>query len=173
MPDKNVPTEEAKWWIDRGPARERHKKEQLEKGIVEQWARELLRDYNQDQAVRNVVNINERLLKEFTMAPGEWGYLSLGVGTFPEKELARIKGALKLPPYARALLIDAGYSVRILITGEPLGERLVDVQLTERPSLDYWVNGELSAERLYGSVEEALRKIRASLDGYLRPPAPP
>ena len=175
MPEeKKTPAEEAKWWIDRGPVKEREKREktQLGQGLIEQWVYQLLKDYKQEQAVRNVVDMNKQLLPGFPAAPREGGYYSLGVGNYPATGLAKIKEALQLPPYARALAIDAGYSLRILITGEPVGERLLDLNFTEAPSLDYWVGGELVEEGLFASVEQALKRLRGSLHGYLNPPEP-
>ncbi len=168
--EKTAPVEEAKWWIDRGPVKEREKETQLGRGIIEKWVYGMLKDYSQDQAVRNVVDINQRILKELSVSPGEWGYLSLGVGSYPANGLAKIKSSLQLPSHARALAIDAGYSVRVMITGEPIGERFVDINFTEAPSLDYWVGGELVEERLFSNIDETLKKLRASLDGYLNPP---
>lgn len=168
--EKTPPVEEVKWWIDRGPVKEREKETALGRGIIEKWVYGLLKDYSQDRAVRNVVDINPRILKELFVAPGEWGYLSLGVGNYPESKLAKIKASLLLPSQARALVIDAGYSVRLLITGEPVGARVMDINFTEFPSLDYWVNGELIEERVFSGIEDALRKFKGSLDSYLSPP---
>jgi hypothetical protein len=67
-------------------------------------------------------------------------------------------------------VIDAGYSVRVVITAEPIGERYVDINFTEAPSLDYWVGGQLIEERVFSNVGEALNKIRPSLPRYLNPP---
>lgn len=171
MADEKTPTvEESKWWIDRGPVKEREKETQLGRGIIEKWVYEMLKDYKQEQAVRNVVDINRRLLKEISLPAGEWTYFSLGVGNYPAKELARIKSSLSLPRDARALVIDAGYSVRVLITGETVGEKTVDINFTEAPSLDYWMGDELIEERLFTNVDEALRQIRTLLTGYLNPP---
>lgn len=168
--EKTTSREESKWWIDRGPVKEREKKAQLGRGLIEQWVYEMLKDYSQDQAVRNVVDINQRILKELSAASQQWGYLSLGVGTYPAARLSRIKSSLPLPPNARVLAIDAGYSIRVLITGEPLGERLVDINFTEAPSLDYWAGGELVEERLFPNLDEALKKLRPLLPRYLNPP---
>lgn len=170
--EKTPPVEEVKWWIDRGPVKEREKESALGRGIIEKWTYELLKDYKQEQAVRNVVDINPRTLKELSFPAGDWGYISLGVGSYPANGLAKIKSFLALPANARGLIIDAGYSVRVLITGEPVGERLVDINFTECPSLDYWIENELVEERLFSSVDDALKKIRGHLPNYINPPGP-
>jgi hypothetical protein len=169
MPDEKTETlEETKWWIDRGPVKEREKTRAPVPGIVEKWAYELLRGYNQDQAAKNLVDINPRLLKELSAGPGEWGYFSMDVGTYPKEKLAKIKNGLPLPTGARGLIVDAGYSVRIVITGEPVGERYVDINFTDAPALDYWVSGQLVEERVFSNVGEALKRIRPDLPKYLK-----
>ena len=59
--EKTAPFEETKWWIDRGPVKEREKPVAPIKGIIEKWAYELLKGYNQDQAAKNLVDINPRM----------------------------------------------------------------------------------------------------------------
>lgn len=169
--EKTANFEETKWWIDRGPVKERDKSAEPIKGIIEKWAYELLKNYNQDQAAKNLVDINSKILNGMSVGPGTWGYYSLDVGTYPPEKLAKIKSSLPLPPSTRGIVIDAGYSVRVIITGEPVGERYVDINFTDAPSLDYWVNGQLVEERVFSNVGEALKRIRANLPDYLRPPA--
>jgi hypothetical protein len=162
--------EETKWWIDRGPAvKEREKAAAPERGIIEKWAYELLRNYNQDQAAKNLVDINTKLLHGLAVSPGEWGYCSLEIGNYPPEKLAKIKSGLPLPSGTRGIIIDAGYSVRIIITAEPVGGRYVDINFTDAPSLDYWVKGQLVEERVYSNVGEALKRIRPALPHYLNP----
>ena len=62
---------------------------------------------------------------------------------------------------------------RIIITGEPVGERFVDINFTDSPSLDYWVKGQLVEERVFANVGEALKWIRPDLPSYLNPPEDP
>jgi len=163
--------DETKWWIDRGPAvKEREKTATPERGIIEKWAYELLRNYNQDQAAKNLVDINAKLLQGLSVPAGQWGYYSLEIGSYPAEKLSKIKNGLPLPAASRGLVIDAGYSVRIIITGEPVGERYVDINFTESPSLDYWLNGQLVEERVYPNIGEALKRIRTELPRYLNPP---
>jgi hypothetical protein len=167
--DKIESLEETKWWIDRGPVKEREKPATAVRGIIEKWAYELLKGYNQDQAAKNLVDINPRILKELSVAPGEWGYFSLEVGTYPAEKLAKIKSGLPLPAGARGLIVDAGYSVRVVMTAEPPGERYVDINFTDAPSLDYWVRGQLVEERVFSNIGEALKRIRPHLPRYLNP----
>ena len=167
--EKTQPFEETKWWIDRGPVKEREKPAEPVKGIIEKWAYELLKNYNQDQAQKNLVDINSKILKGMSIAAGEWGYYSLDVGSYPPDKLAKIKSSLPLPAGSRGIVIDAGYSVRVIITGEPVGERYVDINFTDSPSLDYWVNGQLIEERVFSNVGEALKRIRPDLADFLRP----
>ena len=167
--EKTQPFEETKWWIDRGPVKEREKPAEPVKGIIEKWAYELLKNYNQDQAQKNLVDINSKILKGISIAAGEWGYYSLDVGNYPPDKLAKIKSSLPLPAGSRGIVIDAGYSVRVIITGEPVGERYVDINFTDSPSLDYWVNGQLVEERVFSNVGEALKRIRPDLADFLKP----
>jgi hypothetical protein len=165
-----APVEEVKWWIDRGPVKEREKQSQLGRGIIEKWTYELLKDYRQEQAVKNVVDINPRTLKDLSQAPLGWNYVSLGVGVYPPERLEKIKKTLTLPRDARALLIDAGYSVRLLITGEPVGERLLDINFIDAPSLDFFVKNELIEEKLFPNLEVTLRNLQNKLASYLIAP---
>ena len=161
--------EESKWWIDRGPKKkEAGAAEGEQKGIIERWAFELLKDYQQERALKNIVNINQRAIVGFDAEGKRWGYVSLGVGRFPQKRLNHIREALRIPRYAKTLIIDAGYSVRFLITGDPPGEKVVEINFTEAPSMDYWINNELVEERLFNSIDDALRRLRQALHRYLR-----
>ncbi|HEX7231060.1 MAG TPA: hypothetical protein VF452_11760 [Candidatus Binatia bacterium] len=169
--EKTQAFEETKWWIDRGPVKEREKPAAAPvKGIVERWAYDLLKNYNQDQAAKNLVDINNKILRNLSIGPGEWGYYSLEIGTYPLEKLNKIKSGLPLPSGARGVVVDAGFSVRVIITGEPVGARFIDINFTDAPSLDYWVNGQLVEERLFANMGEALKRIRIDLTDYLRPP---
>src|SRR5262245_24839820 len=167
------PFEETKWWIDRRAVKERDKSAEPVKGIIEKWAFDLLKNYNQDEAAKNLVDINRKIFHGLTIAPGEWGYYSLEVGTYSAEKLAKIKSGLPLPPGSRGIVIDAGFSVRVIITGEPVGERYIDINFVDTPSLDYWVNGQLIEERVFSNVGEALKRIRPDLPSYLNPPSEP
>lgn len=160
--------QETKWWIDTGVRLGQETNEREPKGVIERWAFELLKDYRQEQALHNIVNINGQVLRELGNSEERWVYVSLGVGEFPTKRLNHIKDSLRIPRYARALVVDASYSVRLLVTGDPPGEKLLDINFTESPSLDYWINGELIEEQLFRSIDDALKRLRNSVHRYLR-----
>ena len=163
------PFEESKWWIDRRPVKERDKSAEPVRGIIEKWAIDLLKNYNQEEAAKNLVDINQRIFKGLTIRPGEWGYYSLEVGTYPAERVAKIKNSLPLPAGTRGIVIDAGFSVRVMITAEPVGERYIDINFVEAPALDYWVQGQLVEERVFSNMGEALKRIRQDLPRYLNP----
>ena len=170
MADEKAPAfEETKWWIDRRAVKERDKSAAPVKGIIEKWAVELLEHYNQDEAAKNLVDINLKIFRELTIEPGQWGYYSLDVGKYPAEKLEKIKSGLPLPPGARGIVIDAGFSVRVMITGEPVGERYVDINFVDAPSLDYWVKSQLIEERVFSNIGEALKRIRPDLPSYVIP----
>ncbi len=173
--DRNTSVQEVKWWIDTGIKQRSETGEREPIGVIERWAFDLLKDYRQEQALRNIVDINGQVLRELGNNEDRWVYLSLGVGEFPLKRLNYIKDSLRLPRYARALAIDAGYSIRVLLTGNPPGEKVLDINFTEAPSLDYWIDGELMEEQMFRSVEDALKRLRNSVHRYLRksPTDPP
>ena len=160
--------QEVKWWIDTGAKRQQEADERVPTGVIERWAFELLKDYRQERALQNIVDINGQVLRELGTNEDRWVYVSLGVGEFPVKRLNYIKDSLRLPRYARALAIDAGYSIRVLITGNPPGEKVLDINFTEAPSLDYWTNNELIEEQMFRSIEDALKRLRNSIHRYLR-----
>ena len=166
--DRDTAVQEVKWWIDTGTKRQQETAERVPTGVIERWAFDLLKDYRQERALQNIVDINGQALREFTNNEDRWLYLSLGVGEFPLKRLNYIKDSLRMPRYARALAIDAAYSVRVLITGNPPGEKVLDINFTEAPSLDYWINGELVEEQMFRSIEDALKRLRNSVHRYLR-----
>ena len=170
MADEKAPAfEETKWWIDRRAVKERDKSAAPVRGIIEKWAVDLLEHYNQDEAAKNLVDINLKIFRELTIEPGQWGYFSLDIGTAPQEKLEKIRAALPLPPGARGIVIDAGFSVRVMITGEPVGERYVDINFVDAPSLDYWVKSQLIEERVFSNIGEALKRIRPDLPRYVIP----
>ncbi len=164
--------EETKWWIDRG-RRSRSAKKSADAGqeaSSRNGPTSCCENYNQDRSgekSRRYQHQNFQGARRVDLASGD---------ITPSKSAStrrtswrRSKAALPLPPGARGIVIDAGYSVRVMITGEPVGERYVDINFADAPSLDYWVKGQLVEERVFSNVGEALKRIRAELPRYLTP----
>ena len=68
---------------------------------------------------------------------------------------------MPLPIGTRGIVIDAGFFRPVIITGEPVGERYIDINFCRRAiALDYWVRlGQLIEERVFSNVGEALKRI--------------
>ena len=78
-----------------------------------------------------------------------------------------MKSAFPIPPGGRGVIIDSGTSVRLIMTGDPSGERLVEVRLGDESSFDAWVQGEWVGEALFRNFDEALRRAPALVHEYL------
>jgi hypothetical protein len=89
--------------------------------------------------------------------------------SYPERELERIKRLVVLPAYARGVIVDCGRSVRLLITGTTIGERLLELALGEAPSFDCWVHHEWVREAVFDDADKALRALRGFIKQYLSP----
>jgi hypothetical protein len=86
---------------------------------------------------------------------------------FSQKTLERIKDTVALPPGGRALAVDSGVSLRVILTGQPSGERLVELRFGEESSFDAWVDGEWVDEALFGRLQEALKAAPAFVAKHL------
>ena len=113
------------------------------------------------------MDINGQALRELGNNEDRWVYVSLGVGEFPVKRLNYIKDSLRLPRYARALAIDAGYSIRVLITGNPPGEKVLDINFTEAP-----LPGLLEQQRADRGADVPLHRGRPQAPPELDSPLP-
>jgi hypothetical protein len=125
--------------------------------------------FNQETARSRLTDLNLKLLMQANPPDGGWGYVQLAETTFPERERERIKEQVALPGYARAVLVDCGRSVRILLTGTPLGRRILDLTLGDNPSFDCWIDGEWVREQLFRDSRSALGALRRYIPQYLSP----
>jgi hypothetical protein len=162
--------EDSRWWIDRGPRKTKEKPSEAPLSLGGASYDEL-RGYDQEKVRASLSHINLKLLEETNPFPGSWNYVSLK----PERrklleEFEKLKKACPLPEPLRGVAIDCGYSLRLLITGEPLGAKILEVHLSDAPSLDFWELGHLVREGLFSSREEALEAVREFLPELLLPP---
>ncbi|HUI27616.1 MAG TPA: hypothetical protein VL403_16150 [Candidatus Kryptonia bacterium] len=126
-------------------------------------------DFEQDRARERLTDNNLKLLQQANPPEAGWGYVQLAETTYPTRELDRIKQLINLPPYARGAIMDSGRTVRVLVTGTPIGERILELALGEAPSFDCWVDGEWVREELFDDVNAAVKAFRRFIVQYLSP----
>lgn len=83
--------------------------------------------FDQEQATQRLTDLNLEFLDEGRPEPNE---------SVPAGQIERIKRRLPLPPGARGVIVDSGRSVRFIITGDPVGERVLEFTLGEESSFD-------------------------------------
>jgi hypothetical protein len=161
------PTVENRWWVDHGkdakgnplprpPAQFGHRFFRTGEGFEQERARVRLTDSNL------------KWLEEANPAPGTWAVVHVLSGErVPEPRVEKVKRAFAIPPRGRGVLIDSGTSIRAIVTGEPVGERLVEVRLGDESSFDAWVHGEWVREALFRDFDDALRRAPALVREYL------
>lgn len=125
--------------------------------------------FNQEVARSRLTDLNLKLLMEANPPEGGWGYVQLAETRFPERDRERIKEQVALPAYARGVLVDCGRSVRLLFTGTPLGQRVIDLTLGESPSLDCWIDNEWVRERLFRDTRSAMQALTRAIAEVLSP----
>lgn len=83
--------------------------------------------FDQEQATQRLTDLNLEFLDEGRPEPTE---------SVPAGQIERIKRRLPLPPGARGVIVDSGRSVRCIITGDPVGERVLEFTRGEESSFD-------------------------------------
>jgi hypothetical protein len=161
------PTVANRWWVDLGGT-EKVKTRQPQGPAGSQFF-QVAHDFEQEQARERLTDNNLRLVHAAEPPEGQWGYVRLADTSYPERELERIKRLVALPAYARGVIVDCGRSVRLLITGTPIGERLLELTLGEAPSFDCWVHHEWVHEAVFEDADKALRALRGFVSAYLSP----
>jgi hypothetical protein len=169
-PEGSPPAVKDRWWVET-----RDKKREREVPVAAPAAPVGSKFYrsgigfNQETARSRLTDLNLKLLMQANPPEGDWGYVQLAETTFSERERERIKEQVGLPRYARGVLVDCGRSVRLLITGTPLGQRILDLTLGDNPSFDCWIDGEWVREQLFRDTRGALGALRRYIPQYLSP----
>ena len=161
------PTVTNRWWVDLGGTEKTRPKRPP--GPAGSQLFQVGRDFEQEKAKEQLTDHNLRLLMAADPPNGGWGYVRLGDSSYPERELERVKKLVALPPYARGVIIDCGRSIRLLVTGTPVGERLLELALGEAPSFDCWVRNEWVREALFEDADKALKALQRYMREYLSP----
>ena len=161
------PTVENRWWVDQGKDA---KGEPIERPPAKYGARFFRTGagFEQHRAQRRLTDLNLKWFDEAPGDPGSWAVLHiLERDRFNANRVEKAKAALPVPRRGRAVLIDSGASLRAIITGDPLGERLVEIRLGEDNSFDAWVQGEWVHEAFFRNFDDALRRAPALVRAYV------
>jgi hypothetical protein len=118
------------------------------------------RDYNQDRAKEDLTDNNLRIARAANPQPGQWVYVAMTEEHYPARLIKRIKDEFRLPREARGVILDHGRVVRLLVCGPQLEDWMLDVTLSDEPSVDVYVWNTMHRERLFKRAEEALRQAR-------------
>jgi hypothetical protein len=130
------------------------------------------RGYDQDRAKEDLTDNNLRIARAANPQPGQWVYVAMTEEHYPARLIKRIKDEFHLPREARGIVLDHGRVVRLLVCGPQLEDWMLDVTLSDEPSVDVYVWNTMHRERLFKRAEEALRQARRwALNLIEHPPA--
>jgi len=168
--DGSPPAVKDRWWVETGEKRrERPAPAPVPAAPVGSKFYRSGIGFNQETARSRLTDLNLKLLMQANPPEGGWGYVQLAETTYPERDRERIKEQIGLPAYARGVVVDCGRSVRLLITGSPIGQRILDLTLGDNPSFDCWIDGEWVREQLFRDSRGALGALRRYMSEYLSP----
>jgi hypothetical protein len=159
-----------RWWVD-SSGKERAKPQPAPANIAGAKFFRAGIGFSQEPARERLTDNNLRIVKAAMPEEGRWSYVKLGEQSFSERERERISREIALPSYARGVLVDCGRSVRLLVTGTPIGERLLDLTLNEAPSFDCWIRDEWVREIVFKDTTAAIRAFKRLIPEYLSPEA--
>jgi hypothetical protein len=158
-----------RWWVELGGA----EKARAPKPITPVGSRfyKAGEGFEQERARDCLTDNNMKVLRSADPPEGAWAYVSLATTKCSERHLERIKKIVSLPRYARGVVVDCGRAVRLLVTGTPVGEHLLELTLGGAPSFDCWVHHEWVREVVFDNPEKAMRAFRGLVKEYLSPEA--
>lgn len=162
---------ENRWWVETTVKRPKAAAAKEPRLPVAMGFYSVAGDYDQERAKQHLTDNNLNIAREARPEQGQWAYLAMTEERYPEHLTRRIKDAFGLPREARGIVIDHGRLLRLLICGPELEDWMIDVTLTEEPSVDVYVWSTLQRERLFKRAEEALRQARRWAINLLKNPA--
>lgn len=161
-----------RWWIDQGKPRDRPTRAPDETTAGARFFRAGI-GYDQEMARARLTDLNNKLLAEGKPPPNGWGYLRMTRERFSPRTFEQIKRAVPLGAGVRALAVDSGVSMRVILTAEPPGERLLELRFGEESSFDAWIEGEWLEEVLFRRLRDALQAAPRFVARYLPVPDGP
>jgi hypothetical protein len=167
-PRGDGPAVENRWWVDTGKPAERARVAPPERPPCGSRFFDIGYEFDQDRARTRLTDINLKFLEEARPTLGQWSTLYMvPAERVPAAEIEHSVRRLALPPNAHGVIVDSGRSARFIITGEQIGERILEFTLGEASSFDCWVRGDWVHEELFPTKEEALRKAGPYVKHYL------
>jgi hypothetical protein len=177
---ESKPAVENRWWVDTGTATHKPSTAKPAAPVEEGTGRPVRvvgerlfragRGFDQDRARARLTGSNLNWIREANPPEDGWAYLAPTESRSRDDMVARVKSAVRLPSGARAVLIDSGTSLRVVATGTPVGERMVELTIGGESSFDAWVGEDWVCERVYRNRDRALREASGLLARYLGPP---
>jgi hypothetical protein len=158
----HTPNVENRWWVETTVKRPREGKSEqdLPKLPVAAGFYTVARDYDQERAKDDLTDNNLRIAREANPQPGQWVYVPMTEDHYPERLTKRVKDEFRLPREARGVILDHGRLVRLLVCGPELADWMIDVTLSEEPSIEVYVWSTMYRERMFKRAEDALRQAR-------------
>jgi hypothetical protein len=172
-PPDGTPTVQNRWWVDTDKSSDAAKASaKTVRASIGSRFFDIGYEFDQEHAKRRLTDSNLKFLDEGRPDANEWRLIRMVPHeAVPPEHLESLKRCLPLPPGARGVIVDSGRSVRFIITGDPVGERVLEFTLGEESSFDCWIRGEWVREELFRDLEDALHHARPFVGRYLGVPA--
>ena len=156
------PNVENRWWVETNVKRPKQTKSELEMPQlpVAMSFYAVGKDYDQDRAKDDLTDNNLRIAREANPPQGDWVYVPMTEEHCPPRMLTRVKEEFRIPREARGIVLDHGRLMRLLICGPGIEDWMIDVTLSDEPSVDVYVWSVMQRERLFKRAEEALKQAR-------------
>jgi hypothetical protein len=153
---------ENRWWVETATKKLRLSKAETElpQLPIAMSFYAVAKDYNQDRAKDDLTDNNLRIAIAANPPPGDWAYVPMTEEHYPPRLVKRIKDEFRLPREARAIVLDHGRLLRLLICGPALEDWMIDITLADEPSVDVYVWSAMQRERLFKRAEDALKQAR-------------
>lgn len=171
-PEGGAPAVKDRWWVDTGDKKRERSAPAMPAAPAPPVGSRFYRSavgFEQEAARSRLTDNNLKLLREANPLDGTWGYIQLAEKPHKVDNRERLVSQLTLPPYARGVVVDCGRTLRFVVSGEPLGQRLLDLTLGEPPSLDVYVDGDWVRERTFRDQRSALGAFRRAIVDFLSP----
>lgn len=172
--DEQKPAVENRWWVDTGTNKERSAVARApapDDGtgpIIGQRFFDVGLGFDQDRAQKQLTDSNLNLIREANPSEGTWEYMCMIEDQSSPERLAKVKRMLRLPKWARGVLVDSGSSIRAIATGDPVGENIVELTIGSQSSFDAWARGEWVREKVFRNRDRALREGSRLIVRYLK-----